>query len=147
MRSSRAQKAPTMAAAGAGFLVLGLVLDSSWFPINKNLWTPSYAVFMTGWSLLGFALLFAFLDEARPSIRDRARAICMPLTIFGMNALFIFAFSGLVARFLVKESLYAPIRALPLSAESASLVFAILFEAAMFAVAWLMWKKRWFVTA
>ena len=143
---SAGRHAPTLASAGVGFLVAGLVLDMI-IPINKNLWTPSYAVFMTGWSLLAFALFHAFLDESAPPLRDRARALCLPLTIFGMNALFIFAFSGLVARFLVKEPLYAPIRALPLAPESASLLFALLFEAAMFAVAWLMWKKRWFVTA
>ena len=140
------RQAPTLASAGVGLLVAGLVLDMI-IPINKNLWTPSYAVFMTGWSLLAFALFHAFLDESAPPLRDRARALCLPLTILGMNALFIFAFSGLVARFLVKEPLYAPIRALPLAPECASLVFALLFEAAMFAVAWLMWKKRWFVTA
>jgi predicted acyltransferase len=140
-------RAPGMAIAGVAFLVAGLALDALLFPINKNLWTPSYAVFMTGWSLLGFALFYAFLDEAAPRFRAKTRVVVLPLTIFGMNALFIFAFSGLVARFLVKEPLYAPIRGLPLAPESASLVFAILFEAVMFAVAWLMWKKRWFVTA
>ena len=59
-----------------------------------------------------------FLDESAPPLRDKARALLLPLTIFGMNALFIFAFSGLVARFLLKEPLYAPIRALPLSPPS-----------------------------
>jgi len=141
------QRAPSLAMAGVGFLVAGIALDAFFMPINKNLWTPSYAVFMTGWSLLAFALFHAFLDEAAPRFRGKARAACLPLTIFGMNALFIFAFSGLVARFLVKEPLYAPVRALPLAPEATSLVFAILFEAVMFAVAWLMWKKRWFVTA
>ena len=146
-RSSRTERAASMAIAGVIFLVVGLALDAIFLPINKNLWTPSYAVFMTGWSLLAFALFHAFLDEAAPPLRDKARRLFLPLTIFGMNALFIFAFSGLVARFLVKEPMYAPIRALPLAPESASLVFALLFEAAMFLVAWLMWKKRWFVTA
>jgi predicted acyltransferase len=136
-----------MAIAGMCFLIAGLTLEAFVMPINKNLWTPTYSVFMTGWSLLAFALFHAFLDEAAPRFRDKARAVSLPLTIFGMNALFIFAFSGLVARFLVKEPLYAPIRSLPLAPESASLVFAILFEMVMFAVAWLMWKKRWFVTA
>jgi predicted acyltransferase len=144
---SRSERAPAMAIAGIAFLVTGLVLDAIFMPINKNLWTPSYAVFMTGWSLLSFALFHAFMDESAPPLRERVRLLFLPLTIFGMNALFIFAFSGLVARLLGKEPLYAPIRALPLAPETASLVFALLFEAAMFAVAWLMWKKRWFVTA
>lgn len=144
---ARKERAPSLAIAGVGFLAAGIAMDAFFLPINKNLWTPSYAVFMTGWALLAFALFHAFLDESAPPLRDRARAICLPLTIFGMNALFMFAFSGLVARLLVKEPLYAPIRALPLAPENASFAFAVLFELAMLAVAWLLWKKRWFVKA
>jgi predicted acyltransferase len=101
---------------------------------------------MTGWSLLILAIFDA--------LQDRLRAVFLPLTIFGMNALFIFAFSGLVARLLsiggassLKAWLYAPIRSLPLSPENASLAFAVLFELAMLAVAGFMWKKRWFIKA
>jgi predicted acyltransferase len=151
---TRGDRARPMALAGVGFLVLGLAMDALFMPINKNLWTPSYAVFMTGWSLLALALFHAFLDESSPPLRERMRAACLPLTMFGMNALFLFAFSGLVGRLLaaggaptLKALLYAPIRAQPLTPEDASLAFAILFEAAMLAVAWLMWKKRWFVKA
>ncbi|MEP7083256.1 MAG: heparan-alpha-glucosaminide N-acetyltransferase domain-containing protein [Betaproteobacteria bacterium] len=38
-----------------------------------------------------------------------------------------------------------PVAALPLAPAAASLVFAVLFNAVMFAVAWWMWKRRWFV--
>ena len=41
--------------------------------------------------------------------------------------------------------LYAPIKALPLQPEAASLLHALLFNGAMFAVAWFMWRRRWFV--
>ena len=151
------QHAPRLALAGAAFLVAGLAMDAFFLPINKNLWTPSYTVFMTGWSLLALALFHALLDESRPPLRDCARAACLPLIFFGMNALFLFAFSGLVARLLgtfamgdgrtLKAFLYTPLRAMPLSPEGASLAFAVVFECVMFFVAWLMWKKRWFVKA
>ena len=79
-------------------------------------------------------------------------ALAHPLVVFGMNALFIFALSGLVAKMLhqggalkLKAALYAPIVALGLAPVNASLLFAIGFVAAMYAVAWVMWKKRWFV--
>jgi predicted acyltransferase len=153
-RDRTRERSPALALAGAGLLAIGLAMDAFFMPINKNLWTPSYTVFMSGWSLLALALFHAFLDESQAPLRDRMRAACLPLTIFGMNALFIFAFSGLVARLLAagpaptaKTALYAPIRALPLGAEGSSLAFAILFGAAMLAVAWVMWRKRWFVTA
>lgn len=146
-------------AATTGFALLGagLVLDAVLMPINKNLWTPSYCVFMTGFSLVVFAAFHALMD-ASPSARLRAaaRAVLSPFTILGMNALFIFVLSGIVARLVaaihvsdagisLKAWLYAPIRALPLSAENASLAFALAFELAMLAVAWMMWRKQWFV--
>ena len=151
------RRAPAMALAGAAFLAAGLAMDALWMPINKNLWTPSYAVFMTGWSLVAMALFQALLDESPPKVRQRARKAFLPLAIFGVNALFLFALSGLVARILgalrvreattLKAWLYEPIQSLPIAPENASFVFATLFAAAMFAVAWLMWKKRWVVKA
>ena len=133
-------------AAGVAALAAGLVLDAILMPINKNLWTPSYCVFMTGWSLVAMAGFHATMD-----VYSFGRPVFLPLTIYGMNALFIFALSGRAARLLImgdtKRSIYAPIQALPVSPERASLLFAILFNLAMFGVAWLMWKKRWFVRA
>jgi predicted acyltransferase len=139
-------------AAGIAALLAGLVLDAVLMPINKNLWTPSYCVFMTGWSLVVFSAFHAAMDAApSTALRASARRILLPLTIYGMNALFLFALSGVVARLLasltLKSWLYAPLQALPIAPENASLLFAIAFDLVMFAVAWAMWKKRWFVKA
>ena len=160
LRTPRSERGKVrgLVVAGVVALGLGLALHRVFMPINKNLWTPSYTVFMAGWSLIGFAAFHAAMDAAASAIvRERARRLALPLTIFGMNALFIFAFSGLVARLLgvrfgadgatLKASLYAPFRALPISPENASLAWAIAFSACMFAVAWLMWRKRWFIKA
>ena len=144
--------APTLAtsarllAAGVVALAVGLALDRVLMPINKSLWTPSYCVFMTGWSLVTYAAFHASMDA-----RAFGRRVFRPLSIYGMNALFIFAFSGFVARLLgmggAHAALYAPIQSLPVSPENASLIFAIAFDLAMFAVAGLMWKKGWFIRA
>jgi len=156
-----ARKAPWLLAAGLLGLVLGWMLDAALMPINKNLWTPSYAVFMAGWSVVALAVFHATMDEAAPALRRAARRLALPLTILGMNALFLFAFSGLVARILgavrvpgsdgqaasLKAALFAPFRALPVSPENASLAWAIAFELAMFAVAVFLWRKRWFIKA
>ncbi len=156
-----ARKAPWLLAAGLLGLVLGGMLDAALMPINKNLWTPSYAVFMAGWSLVALALFHAAMDEAAPTFRAAARRLALPLTILGMNALFLFAFSGLVARVLgavrvaggeghaisLKAALFAPFRALPVSPENASLAWAIAFGLAMFAVAVFLWRRRWFIKA
>jgi predicted acyltransferase len=41
-------------------------------PINKSLWTPSYAVFMAGWALLVFGA-FHWLMDAAPQAAVRGR--------------------------------------------------------------------------
>ena len=118
---------------GLAALTIGWAMDAFFMPINKNLWTPSYAVFMTGWSLVAFAVFHAITPRW--------------LVIFGMNALFLFALSGFIARIYPKAWLYAPIQSLPIGPGNASLLYAVLFDLAMFAVAWAMWKKGWFVKA
>ena len=186
-RAEAAHKTVWMLLAGLALLWLGAILDVVLMPINKALWTPSYAVFMAGWALLVFGAFYWLMDGA-PQARVRAAAArCFqPLVIYGMNALFIFALSGFIAKMMgfikipveaaaagagaaaagtagaaaaaasatgastmvsLKAWLYAPLKALPLEPVQASLLWALLFNTAMFIVAWAMWKKRWFIKA
>lgn len=150
LRREAAEKTVWMMIAGLAFLFAGTVLDAVLMPINKSLWSVSYSVFMTGWALLGFGAFYWLIDGNESArLRQRSGAAALPLTIYGLNALFIFAFSGLVARLLsvadLKRSIYAPFKALPLSPESTSLAYAIVFNLAMLAVGWAMWKKGWFI--
>ena len=156
----RIEQTAWMLFAGLVFLALGSSLDAVLMPINKSLWTVSYCLWMTGWALLAFGVFYWLLD-ANPyaAVRERAGVWAKPFVIYGMNALFIFAFSGFVAKMLgfiklaqpdgsqlsLGRTLYAPIRALPLGAANTSLLYAILFNACMFAIAVGMWRKRWFV--
>lgn len=159
-RAATQQKTAWMVLAGLACLILGVVLDTLLMPIIKSLWTTSYCVFMTGWALLMFAGFYYALDgNGSERARGFARGLCKPLVIYGMNALFLFALSGLAARMLgiikialpgatlvsLQAFLYAPIKNLPIAPVNASLLFALLFNLAMFCIAWLMWRKRWFV--
>ena len=157
---SRALQTLWMLVAGALFVIAGMVLDTTLMPVNKSLWSTSYVMLSTGYALVAFALSYWLLD-ARPglALRERARLLARPFLIYGMNALFIFAFSGLAAKMLgfiklrqddgselaLGRMLYAPLRDLPVSAVNSSLMYAVLFNAAMFVVAWAMWRKKWFV--
>jgi len=156
-QTGRAEKTVWMLLAGLLFLWMGAMLDVVLMPINKSLWTVSYCIFTTGWALLVFGAFYWLIDgNDSAALRKKSGKGLLPFTIYGMNALFIFAFSGLVAKMLgfiklgaegqsLKAILYAPIKALPISPVNASLLFAILFNLAMFAIAWFMWKKKWFV--
>ncbi len=156
----RLPKAAGLLLAGLALLALGWGLGVVLLPINKNLWTPSYAVFTAGWALVFLGAFHAVLDEASPAVTRVARRLCLPLTIYGMNALALFVLSGLVGRVLqvvhvtgpagsitLKERLFLALATLPLSPANASLAFAVLFNLAIFAVAVVLWRKQWFIKA
>lgn len=157
---NRTEQTVWMLLAGLLFVWLGVIFDSILMPINKSLWTPSYCLLMTGWALLIFSAFFWLLDvNSYRALREAAARWTHPFRIYGMNALFIFAFSGLVAKMLgfikldqpdggtlsLGRSLYAPIRDLPIGAVNSSVLYALLFNACMFAIAWFMWRRKWFV--
>jgi predicted acyltransferase len=137
---------------GAFFLVLGQIMAAYFMPINKPIWTPSYAVFMTGVALIVFAWFYWAIDIAR-------WVNCKPLVMMGMNALFLFVLSSLIAKTLnavkltnsqgqmvnLKQYLFVPLKSLGLSANNTSLLFAIGFCAVMFAIGYWMYQRRWFI--
>lgn len=144
-----------LAAAGATLIVFGLLLDAYFMPINKSLWTPSYAVFMAGGTAIALAACHQLADGAG-ALRRWARAALLPFVMFGVNALAIFALSGLIGRLLgtvkvvadagqqvtVKAWLFGELSRLPLAAVNASLLYAVLFVLCMFAVAWVLWRRQ-----
>jgi len=151
-----AEKAMTWVVAGLASLWLGQVLDAWLMPINKSLWTPSYVFTMAGWALLVFAVFYWLLDAMpQPLARARWARLLHPFVVFGMNALFLFALSGLVAKMLytvkiadgrsLGKALYQPIVDLGLAPQNASLLHAVVFVLAMYALAWFMYRKQWFI--
>jgi len=90
-----ASVARTLALAGGVTAAVGL----GWaqvLPLNKPLWTSSYATFTAGLALCSLALCLAVFDlgEDRPWRRRLAR----PFEVFGQNAILVFVGSGLLAR-------------------------------------------------
>ncbi|RJG17707.1 acyltransferase family protein [Massilia cavernae] len=159
-RHSHTEQTVWMLLAGLVLLALGSIFDAILMPINKSLWTPSYSMLAAGWGLVGFSAFYWMLDvNPHAAVREAAARWSKPFVIYGMNALFIFAFSGLVAKMFgfikftqpdgslvsLGKTLYAPIRALPLGPVNTSLLYALLFNAFMFSIAWFMWRKKWFV--
>lgn len=156
----RPEKTVWLLVTGLAALWAGAMLDVALMPINKSLWTVSYSVFTTGWALVVFGVFYWLLDAAPAEhVRAASARWLKPFVIYGMNALFLFAFSSLLVKMLwfiklpladgsllsLSAALYAPLKALPLAPINASLLHAVLFDLCMFAVAWFMWRKRWFV--
>lgn len=78
--------APRLAMAGVALMAAGLLLDPV-FPINKLIWTSSFALLSAGFSFLTLALLMW-------ALRSRQVAwLCTPLRILGCNAVLAFLLS------------------------------------------------------
>ena len=152
---SREEKTVWMFVAGNFLLLLGATLDM-WLPINKSIWTSSYSIFMAGWALVCFAMFYWLIDV------KGYKKWAKPFVIFGMNAITVFVLSGLIGRTygsIVK--VHMPDGAevslqgyifrtffLPLASPiNASLIFAICFLLFLFFIAWIMWKRKWFLKA
>jgi predicted acyltransferase len=135
----------------------GLVL-SGWlwgliFPINKPLWTSSYVLYAGGWAMLVLALCVWVLD-----IRGWQRA-AKPFLVFGANPLFAFVLSGLLVKTLalfkyqdaegktrnayhwIYQHIFYPIDA----AEFGSLLFALCYATVIWAVCWVLWRRKIFI--
>ena len=150
------EKTVWLLVAGLALLWAGQVLGAWSMPINKSLWSPSYVLFTAGWACLLFGVCYWLLD-AQPDrgLRTWATWFATPLVIFGMNALFLFALSGLIAKMLgyiqlapnltLKAWLYAPLQTSGLAPVNASLAFALLFVSGMYCVAWALWRKGYFL--
>jgi predicted acyltransferase len=82
----------------------GLATSLGWawsfvLPLNKNLWTSSYALFTGGLALLTLGLIYWLVDLRR------WRAWTAPFVTFGVNAIAVFVASGLVAKLLARTRL------------------------------------------
>ncbi len=152
-------KVSAMVIAGIVLIVLGNIAHEHLMPINKPLWTTSYVLLTGGWGLIAFSAFYTLQDcLTHEAFKKRVDQLFMPFTYFGMNALFLFTLAGMVGRLLgtirwhdgsklisLKQYLYQPLTQLGLEPINSSLLFAILFDLVFLLIAWLMWRKRWFI--
>lgn len=150
---SREEKTAWMFVVGNFMLLAGVVLDM-WMPINKNLWTPSYAVFMCGWALICLAVFYWLID-----VKGYA-AWAKPFVVFGVNAIAVYVLSELVAVLLgvikvpagessmaLQEWLFSRVFLPVASPINASLLFAICFDLVMFAFVAALWQRKIIIKA
>jgi predicted acyltransferase len=110
-------------------------------PINKQLWTPSFAVFMAGLLATGLACCIWLVDGRQ------LRGWLGPLETFGSNAIAAYLISRLVENVprvhVLGKSLYTDLLARVASPQNASLLFAMLVLAAVYVVVWLLDRRGW----
>lgn len=132
-------------------MVLGSILDI-WFPINKNLWSPSFVVFTSGMALVFLASFYFIVD-----IKGHKK-IGQPFVVFGMNALALYFLSELFVVVIdlihvplsgtwvsLKDFVYQTLCASWAGNLNGSLIFAILFAFFWYLILLLMYDKKIFI--
>lgn len=152
VKRSVEEKTVWMFVAGEFLMLLGAILDM-WLPINKNLWSSSYSIFMAGWASVIFAMFYWLIDV------KGYKKWSLPFTIYGMNAITVFVLAGVVGRSMslikvaqddgtmlsLQRHIYLHWFAPFASPMNASLLYALCFIGVMFLVVWFMWRMKWFV--
>ena len=144
VRSHRPPRTITLGLLLAGGLGVALGAEwSHWFPLNKALWTSSYAVLTTGIALLVFAACYWAVEVCD------WRRWATPFVVLGVNALAVFVLSTLTALTMTRvrvesltfqqfvfERAFAPWA----SPANASLAYAVAYVLAWWAVMWLLYR-------
>lgn len=128
--------------AGVFLVALGLVWNIK-LPINKKLWTDSFATFMAGLDFAALAVFIWIVDEFG------LKKWVKPFLIVGMNAITVYLASEFLAEFLdatgLHQSLYTRFYAPFASPMNASLLWALSFVLLMYLLAWFLYRRRWFL--
>jgi predicted acyltransferase len=144
-----AEKVQLLLTRGALLMATGAVWG--WcFPINKPLWTSSYALWTGGIATSGLGL-FLLASE-----RPRGARWLRPLQIYGVNALLVFVGSALLARTIgrlitvtsadgkslsLQQWIYRGVFAPLGDPHLASLLYALVWVSMWFAILWLLWRR------
>ncbi len=144
LKRDLAERTTWLYLSGSVLLTLGLVCNI-WLPINKKLWTSSFSLFMAGLDFVIFAG-FVWLIDGKGYQR-----YVRPLVIMGSNAIAVYMASELIDEALgyfhihrwIYENAFAPLA----SPQNASLAYAICYVLLMYAIAYGMYRKRWFLKA
>ena len=96
LRAERSVRAKALGLAAGAFAVLTLgYVWSSWFPLNKKMWTSSYVLVAAGWSLAIFAILYWLIEFRGWFRKGWSLAFAWPWLVFGSNAIVAYMISEL----------------------------------------------------
>jgi len=150
MERSLTRKAMWLFAVGVLLLAAGQVCNI-WLPINKKLWTSSFSLFMAGLDFVIFATMVWLVD-----VRGYKR-FTKPLVIMGMNAITVYMVSELLDQVFNAIHINSGGHAVTLHAwlgalfgavaspYNASLLFAVSYTLLMYLVAYMMYRRDWFL--
>lgn len=141
------KKMTTLFVTGILFAFAAQIMNIG-FPVNKTIWSPSYVMLMVGLALIFLALCMYLFDPKKPG------HIADFLNVFGMNAIFFFVASGVLARIILmirvdntrlRDWLYNQYFLPVFGDKFGSMMFSVAFLLIFYAVLVWMYKKRIFL--
>ena len=160
---SVARKASALALAGVLLILIGAIWNP-WFPVNKKLWTSSYALVAGGCSTLLLAGAIMFVDlwrigRKQTDTNDPAAplhpALYRPLLVLGTNAILAYLISELGDPLLrlghlpsgmsLKAGAYRAIQHFIPSPQWSSLSYSLVYLGVCWLLTWPLYRKRIFL--
>ena len=147
LKRELAERTAWLFAIGNLLIAAGLICDI-WLPINKKLWTSSFALFMAGLDFVVLALFIWLVDHLG------YQRYVKPLFIMGMNAIAVYMASEIIdvtlgwisvgnvsLRTWIFQTIFAPIA----SPINASLLYALAYTLLMYLLAYGLYRRKWFL--
>lgn len=127
-----------------GFMLMSIgFLFADLLPLNKRIWSPTFVLVTCGLASMLLATLMYFID-----IWERQQW-CRFFVIFGVNPLFLYVLSEVLAivmgSFGLKAAVYAAIHSVMPDAYIASALYAICFTLIMGAVGYPLYRNRIYI--
>lgn len=130
-------KVGVLIACGVLLLVLAWLLEPM-IPVNKDLWTTSFVLVTSGWSLLFLSLFYVIIDVLK------WQKWTFVFVVIGTNAIIVYLGSSLIDWHYISRSLFAGvIEALPVSSQP--LLVVISFISVQWLVLWYMYRRQIFI--
>jgi len=155
LKSGRSAHEKTLGMLMAGNIGLFTgIIWNNYLPVNKSIWTSSYAVLTAGLALICLAFCYYYID-----VRGKRKFI-QPALVFGSNAIAAYVLAGLLAdmfgsviKYYADDGstrefqlwLYEKIFASWLQPYYASLAYAICFVLLIYLLIFILYKKRIFI--
>jgi len=146
------RKVVGMVCAGVVLLIAGYTLDR-WLPINKNIWTSTFSIFMAGVALVSLAFFHWLINIADLSRWAKPFIILglNPITVYVLSQVFdttlwilnqlMFLACGIDYELYLFKGFHTPIA----KPETVALLHPLLIILFMYLIAWILWRKRLFV--
>ncbi|MBI5056255.1 MAG: DUF5009 domain-containing protein [Nitrospirae bacterium] len=146
------KKITLLLSSGIAGLLAGLVMDA-WFPINKNLWSPSFVIFTAGFASISLCACY-WLIEVKGSLRWG-----LPFIVYGKNAIVVYVLSSIFEQLThvwtltqsdgsaikLKDYIFEKLFSSWASPVNASLVYSISYVLLWMGFAAILYRKRIFI--